>query len=140
LKQITPNFHFLGNCKEAIEFYKKIFDVKILCMLRHEDANPIDYTSDAEYLEHVYHAEIMIGDCRLMMSDITEENEHTSGNSLSLVVTFDTADEVKKAYSFFKEDAVILAPMQSTTYSSCFVSLIDKFGMRWELMTEQTER
>lgn len=137
---ITPNFHFCGNCKEAIELYKKVFDIRILCMFKNEDANPIDYTSDSKYSEHVYHAEIMIGESRLMMSDITEENEHTPGNSLSLVVTFDTADEVKKAYSLLKDDAVILTSMQSTTYSSCLVSLIDKFGMRWELMTEQTER
>lgn len=137
---VTPNFHFRGNCKDAIELYKKVFDIKILCMLRNEDANPANYISDAKYTEHVYHAEIMLGETRLMMSDISEENEHTSGNSLSLVVTFDTADEVQKAYSLLKSDAIILAPIQSTTYSSCFVSLINMFGMRWELMTEQTER
>jgi PhnB protein len=82
----------------------------------------------------------MIGETRIMMSDITEKNEHIPGNSLSLVVTFDTADEVEKAFSLLNDDAVIITPMKSTTYSSCFVSLIDKFGMRWELMTEQTER
>ena len=137
---VTPNFHFLGNCREGIELYKKVFDAKILCVLKNKDANPIDYTSDSKYSEYVYHAEIMIGETRIMMSDITEKNEHIPGNSLSLVVTFDTADEVEKAFSLLKDDAVIITPMKSTSYSSCFVSLIDKFGMRWELMTEQTER
>ena len=136
---VTPNFHFLGNCMEGIELYKKVFGAKILCLLKNKDANPIDYTSDAKYYEHVYHAEIMIGETRIMMSDITETKEHTPGNSLSLVVTFDTADEVKKTYSLLKDDAVIITPIKSTTYSSCFVSLIDRFGMRWELMTKQTE-
>lgn len=136
---VTPNFHFRGNCKDAIELYQKVFDCKVLCMLKNEDANPKDYISDAKYSEHVYHAEIMIGENRLMMSDISDESIHTPGNSLSLVVTFDTAVEVQKAYNLLKEDSTTLAPIQSTTYSSCFVSLIDKFGMRWELMTEQTE-
>ena len=137
---VTPNFHFLGNCMEGIELYKKVFGAKILCVLKNKDANPIDYTSDSKYSEYVYHAEIMIGETRIMMSDITEKNEYILGNSLSLVVTFDTADEVEKAFSLLNGDAVIITPMKSTTYSSCFVSLIDKFGMRWELMTEQTER
>ena len=137
---VTPNFHFLGNCMEGIELYKKVFGAKILCVLKNKDANPIDYTSDSKYSEYVYHAEIMIGETRIMMSDITEKNEHIPGNSLSLVVTFDTADEVEKAFGLLNGDAVIITPMKSTTYSSCFVSLIDKFGMRWELMTEQTER
>jgi PhnB protein len=30
--------------------------------------------------------------------------------------------------------------MVKTGYSSCFVSLVDRYGIRWELMTEQTER
>jgi len=137
---VTPNLHFLGNCMEGIELYKKVFGAKVLCLLKNKDANPIDYTTDEKYSEHVYHAEIMIGETRIMMSDITESKEHTPGNSLSLVVTFDTADEVKKAYSLLKDNAVIISPMKSTTYSSCYVSLIDRFGMRWELMTEQTER
>ncbi|MGF7056825.1 VOC family protein [Brassicibacter mesophilus] len=137
---VTPNFHFRGNCKDAIELYKEVFNIDILCMFKNKDANPIDYVSDNKYSGRVYHAEVMLGNTRLIMSDISEENEHIPGNSLSLVVTFDTANEVKKAYSLLKNDAIILAPMQSTTYSSCFISLIDKFGMRWELMTEQTER
>ena len=68
---VTPNFHFCANCNDAIELYKKVFDANILYMLRNEDANPKDYISDARYSEHVYHAEIMIGETRLMMSDIS---------------------------------------------------------------------
>ena len=137
---VTPNFHFLGNCMEGIGLYKIVFGARILCVLKNKDANPIDYTPDSKYSEYVYHAEIMIGETRIMMSDITEKKGHIPGNSLSLVVTFDTADEAQKAFSLLKDDAVIITPIKSTTYSSCFVSLIDRFGMRWELMTEQTER
>jgi len=138
--EITPNFHFRGNCKEAIDLYKKVFDIKILTLLENKDANPIDYAFNDTNPSHVYHAEIMIENSRLIMSDISTEEEHRAGNSLSLVVTFDTMDHVKKAYNVLRDEAVILSPMKSTSYSSCFVSLIDKFGMRWELMTEQTEK
>ncbi|XMB85339.1 VOC family protein [Mycoplasmatota bacterium WC44] len=137
---VTPNFHFRGNCKEALELYKEVFGISILCIYENKDANPLDYTTDAKFSEHVYHAEVVLGNTRFMMSDVSEEMEHTTGNSLSLVITFDNADEVKKAYDTLKDNAIILTPIQSTTYSSCFVSLIDKFGIRWELMTEQTER
>jgi len=50
------------------------------------------------------------------------------------------AEDVKKAYAIMADGAAIVHPMKSTTYSSCFVSFVDRFGMRWELMTEQTER
>jgi PhnB protein len=55
-----------------------------------------------------------------------------------LVITYDTAEEVKKAYEILKEGSTIIYPLKSTTYSSCFVSLIDKFGLRWGIMTETT--
>ena len=46
----------------------------------------------------------------------------------------------KQAFDLMADGATIIYPIQATEYSSCFVSLVDKFGMRWELMTEQTER
>lgn len=60
--------------------------------------------------------------------------------SLSLTVTFDTKGEVQQAYEVLREDSETIYQMQSTTYSSCMVVFIDKFGFRWGLMTEQTER
>lgn len=134
---VTPNFHFKGNCIEAIEFYKQVFKITVLCLYKEKDADPKDYISDASSVEQVYHAEVLLGNTRLMMSDSPKEESPTEGHPLSLVVTYDTSDEVKKIYELLKSGATILSPIQSTTYSSCFVSLIDKFGMRWELMTEQ---
>lgn len=75
-----------------------------------------------------------------MLSDCDESIPHQRGNTVSLVITFETAEEVKEAFDLISDGAIILSPISSTTYSSCFVSLIDKFGVRWELMTEQTLR
>ena len=60
--------------------------------------------------------------------------------ALSLVITFDTKEEVIKAYDVMQEGSETIYPMHSTTYSSCEVALIDRFGFRWGLMTEQPER
>ncbi len=93
----------------------------------------------AEQANYVYHSELLIGEQRIMFSDIIEF-DLVKSTSLFLNVVFDFADEVKKAYEVLKEGSTIVYPMKSTTYSSCFVSLIDRFGFRWVLMTEQTER
>jgi PhnB protein len=94
---VTPNFHFLGNCMEGIELYKKVFGAKVLCVLKNKDANPKDYTSDAKYSEYVYHAEIMIGETRIMMSDITENKQHTNPR---LAIRFSTL-EIKFSLDIF---------------------------------------
>jgi PhnB protein len=55
-----------------------------------------------------------------------------------VVITFDTKEEVEKIYNLFLPESKVLVPIQRTTYSSCIANLIDKYGIRWGLMTEQT--
>lgn len=138
---VIPTFNFHGQCEEAINLYKKAFNAKVDCMFRYSDADKRDWDTPlpAEQANYIYHAEMHIADQRIMLSDIIEF-ELVKSTSLFLNVVFDTADEVKKAYEVLKEGSTIVYPMKSTTYSSCFVSIIDRFGIRWVLMTEQTER
>ena len=136
--KITPNLHMNGNAKEAIAFYRQVLDAEIFSLYCQSDANPADFTARPGETDLVYHAEISIGGQRVMLTDDTAPFP-PKGHTLSLVVTFDTAAQVKQAYSAFADGCQIVSPLQKTSYSSCFVSLIDKFGVRWELMTENTE-
>ncbi|WP_099205180.1 VOC family protein [Scatolibacter rhodanostii] len=121
---ITPNLHFNGQCKKAIEIYKQAFGANVMQLIYDDE-------------DLVFHAELNIDGCRIILSD-SEGESSSFGNSMSLIITFDTADEVKRTFSLFEESCKIIHPIQKTDYSSCFVSFIDKFGIRWELMTEQT--
>ncbi len=138
---VTPGFNFNGQCEEAIALYEKAFGATTKFIMRYSDANKRDWkfplTDDQKNM--VYHAEMFIGNQRVMFSDIIEF-DLSKGTSLFLVITFEDAESVKKAYEILKEGSTIVYPMKSTTYSSCFVSLIDKFGFRWVLMTEQTDK
>lgn len=137
---ITPNFNYAGRCEEAINLYVKAFNAKIGCLLRYSDADRRDWKEEltAEQLNYIYHAEIFIGNQRFMMCDNLDV-DLLKNTALSLTVTFDTKEEVEQAYELLKEDSETIYPMHSTTYSSCMVVFIDKFGFRWGLMTEQTE-
>ena len=131
---VIPNLRFKGNCEQAIEQYKKAYNAEVKTLLRYADANPQDFTMNNESQRNlVYHSEMIIGGNRLMLNDTTEDDFQT-GNSLSLLVHFDTEDELKSAYIIMAEDAKIISPIASQTYCACFASLIDKYGMRWELM------
>ncbi|OZV11706.1 hypothetical protein CIW83_13730 [Tissierella sp. P1] len=134
---VTPNYHFNGNCEEALKLYQKAFNGNLIMLMHYKDANPrdicIEDLSDREK-NYVYHAEMVIGTQRFMFSDDTDEIP--KGQSISIVITFDCSSDVKNAYNILIDGGMVLHPLRETSYSSCFVSLIDKFGMRWELMTE----
>jgi PhnB protein len=138
--QITPNFNFNGRCEEAILVYQKAFHARIGCMLRYSDADKRDWDQELnlKLANYIYHAELFIENQRIMMCD-NMDVDLVQSTALSLTLTFDTSAEVKKAYEVLKEGSTIIYPLHSTTYSSCMVVLIDKFGFRWGLMTEQPE-
>ena len=138
--KVTPNFHFRGQAKQAIELYRRAFGAEVKILFCNSDADPADCVGEDQYQEDiVYHAEIFISGQRITLSD-DPDAPVANTHPLSLLLTFETAEEVKKAYEIVAEGATIIYPVQSTTYSSCFVSLVDRYGMRWELMTEQTQR
>lgn len=138
---VTPVINMSGNCEEAIHYYEEVFSTKVDFILHYSDARPEDWTKPLtdEQKKYVYHAEMTIGNQRFMFSDIIDiEIKH--GNSFFTVITLDTKEDVQKVYNALAPASTVLAPLHSTTYSSCSANLIDKYGIRWGLMTEQTER
>ena len=135
--EIVPNLHFNGDCEKALELYEQAFGAKRTVFLRYKDANPLDVdqeTNDASQ-EYIYHAEIMLGNRRITLND--HISDIPFGINVSLLILFEHVEEVKKAYEILKAEAKILTPITETTYSSCFVSLVDRYGVRWELMKER---
>jgi PhnB protein len=138
---VTPGINLASQCEEAMALYKKAFGATTQFIISYAEADPRDWDrplTDAQK-RLVYHAEMLIGTQRIMFSDIIEF-DLVRGTSVFLTITFEDAPSVKRAYEILQEGGTIVSPMVSTTYSSCFVSLIDKFGIRWVLMTEQTDK
>lgn len=138
---VTPTLHFSGQCEEAIGLYQKAFDLRTSYILHYSDADPRDWNVSLtpEQQAYVYHSEAYIGGQRFMLSDEIGLDPPKS-TSLFLTVTFETADQVQQAYEVLANGGSVIHPLRSTTYSSCMASVVDKFGFRWGLMTEQTER
>lgn len=138
---VTPSFNLKGQCEEAIALYEKAFGATTKLILRYSDADERDWNFPLtdEQKNLIYHAEMLIGNQRVFFSDIMEF-DLSKGISLFLAIIFEDAESVKRAYEILEDGSTIIYPMKSTTYSSCFVSLVDKFGFRWVLMTEQTGR
>lgn len=134
--EIVPNLHFNGNCEQAIALYERAFCTERTVFLRNRNANPMDADEQpgAAQQNFVYHAEMRIGGQRIMLND--HDDAHPPGENISLLVSMDSVEGIKTAYEVLKEDARILIPLRETTYSSAFVSLVDRYGIRWELMKE----
>lgn len=139
--QIIPTLNFGGNCREAIQMYEKAFGGKINCLITYKEANDPAYNPllKENQKEYIYHGELLIGNQRIIMSDHVDI-QFTTCYSNFLTIMYETKEEVQHAYAIMKEDSKTIYQIEATQYSSCRVVFVDKFGIRWGLMTEQTNR
>lgn len=139
--KITPTLNFGGQCREAIHLYEKAFPGQITCLLSYRDANDPAYIPllTEEQKDWIYHAELVLGDQRIIMSDHVDIEFNTCYSNF-LTIMYDTKEEVQRAYEIMKDGSTTIYPMEATPYSSCRVVFVDRFGIRWGIMTEQTER
>ena len=138
---IVPTLNFGGNCREAIHMYEKAFHGKISCLITYREANDPAYNPllDENQKDYIYHSEFVLGDQRIIMSDHVDIPFQTCYSNF-LTVMCDTKEEVQQAYEIRKEGSQTIYQMEATPYSSCRVVFVGKFGIRWGIMTEQTER
>ena len=134
--KIEPMLQFNGQCADAIELYKKAFGAELAYLGTYASANPKDLPpkyNPANDANLVYHAQLMIGSQRVMLCD-NLFNDQPAGHTVYPVIQFKTAARVMAAYEILKDGAAIVGPPAATTYSECCCSLVDKFGIFWDLM------
>jgi PhnB protein len=124
-----------GDCEAAIEQYKKAFGCDIPVFLRFSDAKEYEgkLKNEEEY-EFVYHAQMVLGKQRYLLCDNLFD-DLPYGHSMYLVATFSRDDDVKKAFEVMSDGATIISPLAKNDISSCCGTLIDRFGVKWDLMT-----
>ncbi len=139
--QIVPTLNFGGNCREAIQMYEKAFNGKISSMITYGEANDPAYVPllNDNQKDYIYHSELVLDNQRIIMSDHVDIEFQTCYTNF-LTIMYDTKEEVQKAYEIMKEGSKTIYQLETTPYSSCRVVFVDRFGIRWGIMTEQTER
>ncbi len=113
-----------GNCRDAIDHYKKASCVKVLKVI----ANP-----EVGKENEIIHSEIQINDQKLMLNDFGDNEGITHANGYQLVIQFQTIAELEEMYAILSDGGTIITPRQPTDYSVCVVRLKDKFGIPWGL-------
>jgi PhnB protein len=78
-----------------------------------------------------------IKDMRLMFSDIWPGMEFIVGNNMSIIVVDKDMDEIKRLYEELKEGGKVEMELQETFWSKGYASIVDRFGVCWQLSNEE---
>ncbi len=138
IKELVPTLNFNGDCREAITLYEKAFEGHINCLITYEDSQDPQYMPllRKDQYGYIYHAELQLGEQRIIMSDHVDM-EFTTCYTNFITIMFYDKEEVERAYSYLKEGSTTIYPLEETPYSTARVVFVDRFGIRWGIMTEK---
>jgi len=133
---IITALHFPGNCAEAHKLYKQAFGMIINSVTYNKEA-PSEYHDNpltTENKKHILHSECSIYGVRINMNDSTDTA--IPGNMFNLNVFLSSEEDVFKAFNILKQSGIVEDEPQPVFWSSLYCSLIDRFGISWQIMTE----
>ncbi|SFL54019.1 PhnB protein [Paenibacillus sp. 1_12] len=136
--RLVPYLVMDGNSKEAIQFYEQALDAKLLFMQTFEQMpeNP-DFPLSADLKDRVGHAMLKVGETDLMLSDTFPGQPHQTGDQVTICIVIKDKEKSKKIYEALKQDGQVIMELQETHFSPSYGSLKDKFGITFQIFTEE---
>ncbi|GED67754.1 VOC family protein [Brevibacillus reuszeri] len=135
--RLTPYVVLDGETKEAIAFYEKALDAKVVFVQTFADmpANP-DFPLPDEAKGRVAHASLKVGDSDLMFSDSFPGQSIPKGDHVTICIVSDDVEKSKRIFDALQDGGQVLMPLQETHFSPAYGNLKDKFGITFQIFTE----
>ncbi len=135
MPQLNVYLTFDGNCEEAFNFYKSVFNTEFMYINRFGDM-PIEEGAKPiaeEDKDKVMHVSLQISEETVLMgSDGGEmQPEYVKGNNFSLSVNTESREEAERIFSELSAGGEVIMPLADTFWGAYFGMWIDKFGIAW---------
>jgi len=130
---ITPTIHFKGNCKDAIDFYKEVFEAQVKTINYAKDAPP-NSGMDELPPEFVMHSEVTICGTDFALTDGAEMP--ISGDSISFLIRCKWADELTAVFDKLAIGGRIVESPTPQYWTPLWGYVVDKFGVNWSLIVD----
>ncbi|WP_153127069.1 VOC family protein [Peribacillus tepidiphilus] len=127
---VTPYLTFDGNAREAIEFYKEVFEGEVVEIQTFGEA---DFPTPPEVDDRVMHAKFKKDELFIMVSDVLLGQSIEIGNNISLALELESEEEIQKLYDRLSQNGTVLMELQDTFWGAKFAKVKDRFGIIWDL-------
>lgn len=126
---------FNGNCEEAFNFYKKVFNREFAHIGKFNEMppDPKNQLTEAD-MNKVMHVSLPISkETMLMGSDTGGEwtGKYSQGNNFSISIGTDNKEEADRLHRELSKNGKTTMPMDTTFWGSYFGMCTDQFGISW---------
>lgn len=128
MAQLISYLTFNGNCREAMTFYRACLGGEL--ELQTIADSPMGKRLPLKMKKCILHATLKSDTIVIMGSDMAP-SALIRGNTVSMMLTFNSEEEIRKAYTDLSKDGDATHPLEVTFFGALFGHLTDKFGHQW---------
>lgn len=125
---LNPYLSFPGNAREAMEFYQQVFGGDLTLSTYGEFGGMAD-TPDADKIMHGQ-LETPSG-FTLMGADTPPGMEQTPGDTVTVALTGDDVDDLRRYFNQLADGGTINEPLQQQAWGDEYGQCVDRFGIPW---------
>lgn len=141
---LNPYLMFDGNCREAFEFYKSVFEKDLEDFSLFGDMPPQEEMPEMseEQKKKVMHVKLEISEKTFLYgSDIMKsDKEFSRGDGFQLSIDAHSRDEATALFDKLSEGGKVKMPLSGTFWGAFFGMWTDKFGVDWMVNYDDPSR
>lgn len=128
MAEFNAYLRFMGNCREAMQFYKGCFGGELNLMTIGD--SPMSAQMPAEMHDKVMHSVLTSGSIMIMGSDMMREEEYNHGNTVSLCLVCKSKEEIEILFSRLSAGGKVTHPLEEMFFGT-YGDLTDRYGFSW---------
>ncbi|CAG7658283.1 VOC family protein [Paenibacillus allorhizosphaerae] len=133
---LIPFLEMNGNANEAIDFYEKALDAKVVSKrLGDVPGNPKSLLTP-EQKNRVSFAVLKIGESELQLTDHFTGSSYQKGTLMTLVVQTPDKEKAEQYFEALKEGGHVNEPLQASFFSPAYGIVTDKFGVTFRILAK----
>ncbi|MDW5288301.1 VOC family protein [Formosa sp. PL04] len=130
---VQAYFAFQGNCQEALNFYRDIFNAEILNKQTYKDSK-VDVPST--YREKLQHAELKGKGIHIMAYDASPDTPINHGNQIHMSVDLNSKEDAEALFGKLSDNGKIHHEFREREWGY-FGRCSDQFGINWMVNSKQ---
>lgn len=129
MARLTPYLNFVGNAREAMDFYKHALGGELWAQTFGEA--PMSEGMSPEMQGRLMHSELSDGQMALMAADgMDEHGTQATGGPITLCINGEERDVIRGYYEKLSDGGTITQPL-TEEFFGMYGALTDKFGVNW---------